>query len=457
MTDAPPMKARKRRKAEPLVAWLVRRARASLLSDPDFRCFWFSRLLSQTAQGAMLYALLILVTDLTDASIYTSLFVICAIVPAVLFGLPAGISVDSLPRIPLLVVLNFLRVLFVLALVDANLSLVGIFAVALGLWTIHQFYSPAESALMASLIDRSLFARAQSLSNLALSIAQLLGLVLIAPLLLRFAGPSTLFAVCGALWIISAILVGLVPSRQSEMTIARKRQMPLRQSLGNGWRLVRHDHAIYEVFVDDMLVGIGGSAIIVIMPLYLKGVLNTGAENTVFVFAPAALGLLIGLRVAPPLNHVIGGRRTATFSLILFSGTVAAFGYVEHVLRFLDETLSLPIGEFAHQLGLAPITLMVMLLSIPSGLASSIGSVSARSVILARTPPEMRGQVIATQSLFQNIGALIPTLIAGIAADLIGVQRVAIAIAVLTAGGALAALTIYRPAESRPQMRTAQH
>jgi MFS family permease len=206
-----------------------------------------------------------------------------------------------------------------------------------------------------------------------------------------------------------------------------------------------------------MLVGIGGSAIIVIMPLYLKGVLNTAAENTVFVFAPAALGLLIGLRVAPLLNHLIGGRRTATLSLILFSITVGMFGYVTHVLHFLDVGLHLPIGEIAHSLGLAPITLMVMLLSIPSGLATSIGSVSARSVMLARTPPDMRGQVIATQSLFQNFGALIPTLLAGIAADLIGVQRVAIAIAVLTAGGALAALTIYRPAGSRPAIRPAQN
>ena len=73
--------------------------------------------------------------------------------------------------------------------------------------------------------------------------------------------------------------------------------------------------------------------------------------------------------------------------------------------------------------------------------------------MLARTPPDMRGQVIATQSLFQNMGALIPTLLAGIAADIIGVQRVAVAIAVLTAGGALAALTIYRPQTARPTNR----
>ena len=67
-----------------------------------------------------------------------------------------------------------------------------------------------------------------------------------------------------------------------------------------------------------MLVGIGGSALVVLMPLYLKGVLNTGAENTVFVFAPASLGLLIGLRAAPILVGAIGGRRTARWRLILF-------------------------------------------------------------------------------------------------------------------------------------------
>ena len=438
------------------VTWVGRRVRASLLGDSVYLNYWLSRFLSQSAQGAILYALLILITDRTDASIYTSIFVICAIVPALLFGLPAGISVDSLPRVPLLVVLNFLRVLFVLALVDADLSMIGIFAVALGLWTIHQFYSPAESALMASLIDRSLFTQAQSLSNLALSLAQFLGLVLMAPLILRLAGPSTLFVICGFLWIAAAILVGLLPTKEHKRAIHPRGPFSPRTSLLNGWRLVRTDHAIYEVFIDDMLVGIGGSALVVLMPLYLKGVLNTGAENTVFVFAPAALGLLIGLRVAPILGRFVGGRRAATFALMLFAVSVALFGSRQRVLTFLDDTLNLPIGEIARSLSLTPITLMVMLLSVPSGFATAVGSVSARSVMLSRTRPHMRGQVIATQSLFQNIGALIPTLLAGVAVDIIGVQRVAIGIAVLIAAGVLAALTIYRPAAARPRISPAQ-
>jgi hypothetical protein len=435
--------------------WIDARIQKSLLGDPIFARFWFSRLCSQIAQGAILYALLILIADKTDKSIYTSFFVICAIIPAMLFGLPAGISVDSLPRIPLMVVMNFVRVLFVLALVDADLSMVGVYAVALGLWTVHQFYSPAESALMASLVGPKEMTQAQSLSNLALSLAQLFGLVILAPAFLRFANPSTLFAVCGILWITAAVLVGLLAGHTHDLQVVRRAKVNMRQSLMNGWRFVRRDHAIYEVFVDDILVGIGGSALVVLMPLYIKGVLNTNAENTVFVFAPASLGLVIGLRTAPALNRVFGGRRVATASLMLFALTVAGFGYIDQVLAFLDETMHLPISELAHALGLAPLTFMVMLLSIPAGFATSVGGVSARSVMLSRTPVDMRGQVIATQSLFQNVGALVPTLLAGVAVDIIGVQRVAIAIAVLIAAGALAALTIYRPPEARPVIRPA--
>jgi MFS family permease len=92
-----------------------------------------------------------------------------------------------------------------------------------------------------------------------------------------------------------------------------------------------------------------------------------------------------------------------------------------------------------------PLILIVMLLSIPAGFASSVVSVSARAVLLSRTPAALRGQVIATQSLLQNVGALIPTLLAGVAADLIGVERVAVAIAALIGCGAVAALTVYRP------------
>jgi MFS family permease len=181
------------------------------------------------------------------------------------------------------------------------------------------------------------------------------------------------------------------------------------------------------------------------VPLYLKGVLDTAAENTVFVFAPAALGLILGLRLSSPIDKFFGARRVAGFGLILFSLCIASFGFVGQFRDILNHTLHIPTDRFADALSLPPLIFLVMLISIPTGFASSVVSVSARAVLLARTAPQMRGQVIATQSLLQNLGALIPTFLAGIAADLFGVKVVAVAIAFFVAFGALLALTVFRP------------
>jgi hypothetical protein len=59
----------------------------------------------------------------------------------------------------------------------------------------------------------------------------------------------------------------------------------------------------------------------------------------------------------------------------------------------------------------------------------------------------VRGQVIATQGLIGNVGALVPTLLAGIATDIFGAQPIAVLIALTIIGGALAAHTrTLRPA-----------
>ncbi|MDQ3043652.1 MAG: MFS transporter [Chloroflexota bacterium] len=412
----------------------------SLFHEEPFRIFWLARLTAQTGQGALLYALLIIVVDRTDRSLFTSLFVICSIVPSIIFGLPAGIAGDNLPRRPLLVSLNLLRFVLMLFLLSREPSLAGIFAATLALWTIHQFYSPSESATLAALVPRTRYIPAQALSNLALTLAQLLGLVILAPLLLKTVGPRALFAVCAALFIVAAGLIALLPRLDEHLSDARsgERRRSLRQSLLDGWRVVRSDRVSYEAIIDDVLVGIGASALVVILPFYLERVLGTAKENTVFVFAPAALGLVLGLRYAPFLGRFVGERRLATGALLIFAFCFGALGFVEQLHTFVDQTLRLPLDQIADLLRIPRLVSMAMLISVPAGFASALVNVAARSILLARTPAISRGQVIATQGLIGNLGALVPTLLAGIAADLFGVEPIAIAIACVIAGGALA-------------------
>ncbi len=433
---------------------VVKRAEpeTSLFADPTFLAFWMSRFLVQVAQGALMYGLLVLVIDTTDASIYNSIFVVCSVVPAVIFGLPAGVAVDALPRRPLLVALNLLRFLFILALVVRPPSLVGIFATTLAIWMIHQFYAPAESSTLASIVPQNRLVNAQALSNLALVIAQGVGIIVIAPILLKLSDPRYLFAICAALFLTAALLVLQIRVGELRGQMSQMSRLPdgIIATLLRGLRVALDDRILFRVTAADVMVGIGLSSLVVVAPIYLKRILNTSSENTVFVFAPAAVGVIIGLKAAPFLGKYFGLRWVAVYGLALFASCIAAFGFLGDIHWLLVDTFDLPVDQVAHTLRIPPLALLVMLFSIPAGFASSIVGVASRTITLERTPLQFRGQVIATQSLVQNLGALVPTMLAGIAADQIGVERVAVIIAVLILGGMVAAFFISRPPDTSP-------
>jgi hypothetical protein len=79
-----------------------------------------------------------------------------------------------------------------------------------------------------------------------------------------------------------------------------------------------------------------------------------------------------------------------------------------------------------------------MLLSVPAGFFSALVNVGAKTVMLERSPEDTRGQILATQSTLSNAIALVPTIGAGLAIDLIDVRPVALTIAILLVLGAIA-------------------
>jgi Na+/melibiose symporter-like transporter len=129
--------------------------------------------------------------------------------------------------------------------------------------------------------------------------------------MLRIGGAELVFVMAGSLWLIAGALTLLLPSISVEESNAiRPRRRGLMDTLTAGIQFVRKDRPTLEAILDDVLVSVGMSALVVIIPFYLERVLGTSKENTVFVFAPAAIGLVLGLRAAPTLARIIGTRRS---------------------------------------------------------------------------------------------------------------------------------------------------
>ncbi len=410
----------------------------SLLKDPTFRLLWLSRLCSQTAQGALLYALMILVIDLSARSFAVSLFVACSNVASMSLGLPGGIVADNMSRRFMLTMLNGFRFVFMLMMVAIEPSLVGVFACTIGIWTIHQFYSPAEASLLADLVPTDRYTEAQSLHNLALTVSQGVGLAILAPLALLWGGAQLVFVVAGVLWLLAGSFTLLLPSVPVHRSAVKgKKRRSFMQTLTAGLEFIRRDYPTLEAVLHDVLVSVGMSSLVVIIPFYLERVLGTSKENTVFVFAPAAIGLVLGLRLAPWLARLFGERLSAFLSVVVFGGCIFALGFIEQTYWFLNDALRLPLDQISDIIRISPMVMLTMIVSVPAGLAMSVVNVAARSILLQRTPGYVRGQVIASQGLIGNIIGLVPTLLAGLATDLFGVVPVAVGIAVLIVTGGI--------------------
>ena len=249
-------------------------------------------------------------------------------------------------------------------------------------------------------------------------------MVMLAPLMLKLPDERVLFAVIAALYVLAAVFhirMGRLPDDAPESD--RKPPLDLRR----GWQVVVTDRPAFGALIDAVLIGVGMSTLVVIVPYFLVDILDTDAGNTVFVFAPAVIGLVAGLQLASALGRMIGHGRLAMIGLIGFAVCIALLGLIDQFIEVLRES-RISLAGIEDRVGIPVRISATMLISIPAGFFSAVTNVAARTVLLDALSADTRGQVFATQSTLSNAIALVPTITAGLAVDLIDVRPVAFAI-----------------------------
>src|SRR2546427_10115791 len=80
-----------------------------LLSNRAFLAIWGAQILSQVAANAVTSALIILVAEITHSNTSSSVLILLAVLPAILFGIARGVIVDRSDRRLFLIITNALR------------------------------------------------------------------------------------------------------------------------------------------------------------------------------------------------------------------------------------------------------------------------------------------------------------------------------------------------------------
>src|SRR3954463_4326507 len=205
----------------------------AVLKNRNFLLLWIAQIVSQTAQQIINFALILQVSTLTGSSTAVSGVIIAFTVPAILFSAIAGVFVERNSKKTMLVLTNLARGVMVLAFVATDAkwgpgALLPVFYIAtLAFSAVSQFFAPAELAMIPLLVRRNQLVAANSLFNLSFTACQLVGFVLLGPLLLATVLHNDypkLYMILCALYIVCAILTYFLPQDEPEQTAALRRQ-----------------------------------------------------------------------------------------------------------------------------------------------------------------------------------------------------------------------------------------
>ena len=182
--------------------------RLPLLQQRPFRMLSYTRFTSRLAQNALNFALVLLIVDETGKAFLSSLLVLALVVPSTVAGIVAGTAADALPKRLLVVIGDLLRAFVCILFITGSGSVISYYVVAVALATATQFATNAEGAILPAVVDRAELTRANAISHAVGGAAQLLGLGVLTPVVLRLVGHAeVLFGVCAALFVLALIAV----------------------------------------------------------------------------------------------------------------------------------------------------------------------------------------------------------------------------------------------------------
>lgn len=421
-----------------------------VLTNRGFLFLWLAQLISQSAQNAILFTLLVLVTDLTEGSTFTSLLVLSFVVPSVVFGVFSGVLVDLWSKRLLLIYTNIARMLLAVGFLLARGEVSLLILISIFFATASQFFGTTDAVTVPSVVPEDQLIAANSMFSMAVTGSQLAGMIFLAPIILPAFGndgPIVLFIVATVMFAVSVLCAYFMPPIPGDSE-AHARGLPklreFRSAAGDYMSTLRTLSRDPVATLALIHYAAGSSMVLlfaVLVPRYMQAILKVEPDKAVTIFAPVGVGAILGLRALPFIVSRFGKNRTVIIGLCGLTLCVLALGFVEPIAHLLKRTEHL--NPFAEQRagGLSILVLLTGAFAGPLGFTYALVNAPAQTVLHERAPAHLRGRVFAAQVVLANAVGILPLIVAGSVADILGVSAVLFAIALAMA--TIAGFSIY--------------
>jgi MFS family permease len=302
--------------------------RRSWLLSGDFGRFWVGQTISNLGSSFTMFALPLLVFNLTGSPINLGIATAAEFVPYLLFGLVIGAWVDRVDRRRLMIATDLARAAVIatiplLAAVDA-LSVGWIYAVAFASATLTIAFDAAEFAAIPSLVPSGDdLVTANGRVQASYSTAQIAG-PLLAGLLVAVAPVQQVLLVDAASFLVSAGALATI-GRAFNAPPEEGPRRAIRKDVVDGLRYVLGHPVLRNISAMMALINLVGATVYAQLVVFAKRQLEASDSQVALLYAAGSAGVVLLSLAAGPL------RRRLSFSVAAL-GALALDGLLTVVL-----------------------------------------------------------------------------------------------------------------------------
>lgn len=383
----------------------------SLLRNRSYVIFLLSDAISRFGDSVDAIAYSWMVYELTGSKLLMGTLFAVNFIPAVIFGLPAGVLADRW---------NKKKVLFTVYMLRGLLVALTAFLYAMGLletWhlfiftflnsTLECFSRPVEMSIVPSLLEKESLLSGNSFLSSVARTSELAGYAVVG-VIISTVGLSGAILLDSLTFIISAILISFIVLNN----ITKNEPDPASGGLGklreygqeivSSFKFVRNHRLILTTVILAAFVNFCLTPLNVLQTVYVKDTLSTGAEGLSVLSISLVLGMIVG--------GIWLGNKGSGFkkSTLLICGLL--------ILGACYSLLSLPphLPEVI-KLGAAGVLFFGM------GIGATCASTPLSTYIMEVTPMEMMGKVGALVGLLCTITMPVGSALSGVGAEWISV------------------------------------
>lgn len=384
----------------------------SLLHNRNFLKLWGGQIISQLGDKIFLVLLITLVVNYQApaylATSMASAVMVANTLPAVFFGSAAGIFVDRYPKRTILSITNILRGLLVLTIPFLPNEFVLLLLVAFLESILTQFFAPAEQAAIPLLVDEKNLLSANALFITTMMGSLVIGFAIGEPVLswANSWGKLGREFFVGGLYITAGLVLSWI--QVQEVVTPHTKKWQFIGELKDGFSYLQKNKTLGQAML-QLTVLYCVFAALTVLAVGLAQEIGLRANQFGFLLAGSGVGLILGAGLLGQWGSRWSNRPLPLYGFLTMAGVLLIFAFVDQLW-----------------LGLG--------LSVVLGIGASFIGVPMQTLIQIKTPPEMRGKVFGFQNNIVNIALSVPLALAGILADLIGLQAVLVSLGIGVAG-----------------------